>query len=80
MIRRLKECSVCCVRLADSAVDHVGSADAHHPAVRVLLSVLSAEVLLLRALPLLPADLLLPREGFVLIRHSVAPSWSTLTP
>lgn len=49
-------------RLADGAVDHPGRSSAHDAPLHLLLSVLPAEVLLLRALPLLPADVLLPRE------------------
>lgn len=56
-----KSVAVCC-RLADSAVDHLGRSSAHHALLHMLLSVLPTEVLLLRPLPLLSADVLLPRE------------------
>lgn len=57
----VKSVAVCC-RLADGAVDHPGCSSAHHALLHMLLSVLPTEVLLLRPLPLLSADVLLPRE------------------
>ena len=51
-----------CSRLADRAADHPRLPPAHHPPLRLLLSVLPAEVLLLRPLPVLSSDLLLPGE------------------
>lgn len=53
---------VACSRLADRSADHHGRPPPHHALLHLLLSVLSAEVLLLRPLPLLPSDLLLPRK------------------
>lgn len=51
-----------CSRLADGPVNHPGCSPAHHSPEHMLLSVLPAEVLLLRPLSLLSADMLLPRE------------------
>lgn len=62
--RGCKSVVVCC-RLADSAVDHPGRSPAHHALLHMLLSVLPTEVLLLRPLPLLSADMLLPRERWL---------------
>lgn len=53
---------LCSVRLVDGSPHHPRRADARHPLLYLLLSVLPAEVLLLRSLPLLPRDLLLPRK------------------
>lgn len=53
-------CLLASSRLADSPVNHHRCAPAHHALVHMLLSVLPAEVLLLRPLPVLSTDMLLP--------------------
>lgn len=62
---------VCSFRLVDGSPHHPRCAGAHHPLLYLLLSVLPAEVLLLCALPLLPSNLLLPRERFKNKNHQL---------
>lgn len=49
-------------RLADRPVNHHRCSPAHHALLHMLLSVLPTEVLLLRPLPVLSTDMLLPGE------------------